>query len=134
MLIVFGVVAAIKRPESFTENAVDIFGFADFFVFTHHDYVRLDKLRFKSSGLSEESLYDLAVILRQHGRDRIPFRREFEQGEIVVVFSQSPFSRVIVDIRKLVLVGVAYQLEIRKRQAMLVVELLLGIRVGRVTV
>jgi hypothetical protein len=134
VLVVFRIVAAVECPEALAEHAVDVFGFADFLVFTHDDNVRFDEVGLEARSLSEKSFDNPGVILRQHGGDRIPLRRKLKQREVVVVLPQPPFGRVIVDVGKLVLVWIADECEISERQAMLVVELALGVRIGGVAV
>ena len=84
-LIVFWIVAPIKCPESFPENAVQIFSFSDLFVFSHYDNIRFDQMLFKTSGLTIKSSDHTRMILREHGRDRIPLGRKFKYGKVIII-------------------------------------------------
>jgi hypothetical protein len=78
MLIVFRIVSAIEGPETFAQNPMNIFGFANVFVFTHDDSIGLYEIFLEPCCLSEETLHHTCVILGEHRRDRIPLGREFE--------------------------------------------------------
>ena len=73
MLVVFGVVASVVSPETFAENAVEVFSFIDLFIFPHNYHIGFDKMFFEAGGLPVKTFDHFCVILSEHGRDGIPF-------------------------------------------------------------
>ena len=73
VLVVFGIMASVKSPEPLSKNAVQVLYLPNVFVFAHDDGIGLDEVLFETRGLSEEPGNNACVILRQHGRNGIPF-------------------------------------------------------------
>ena len=78
MLVVLRIVASIISPEPFPQNSVDVFGFPNLFVLTHHEYIWFYEVALKACGLSEKSFYSMSMILRKHRRYWIPLCGELE--------------------------------------------------------
>lgn len=85
VLIIFGIVASVECPETFAENSVDVFCFPDILVFSHDHNIGFDQAAFEAGCLSEKPLDHFGVILRKHGRNRVPFGGEFKQGKVIIV-------------------------------------------------
>src|SRR5688572_3783991 len=87
MLVVFGVVATIKSPETLSQYPVDVLGFPDVFIFAHEHDIRLNEVLFESRGLAEKTLDYTGVILREHGRNGIPFSGKFKDRKVIIVLT-----------------------------------------------
>ena len=64
MLIIFGIMSAVKGPEAFSKNTVEIFRFLNVFVFSHDNSIRFDQMFLESRCLTEEAGDYTRVILR----------------------------------------------------------------------
>ena len=134
MLVVLGVVAAVKGPGAFAKGAVQVARLAGLLGVAHHHHVGFDEGFAKSRGLAHKAVNGLFVVLAEHGGHRVVLGREGEERKVVVLFAQAALLRLHVDVGVLVLVRVAHELEVLKGQAAVEIELGLGRRVGRVAV
>ena len=130
--IILWIVATVERPCAFTEATVDIARFLLRLVFSHQENVRLDIVLVESSCLTHEALNCTSMILRQHGRDRVPLGREIKQREIILLRWDAPVA--VVDRRILIFEWISYQLKILESKGSAEIELVLGIGIGRVPV
>ena len=136
MLVVFRIMAAVEGERPPSEIAVqvpDLIGS----LFLRHDRRRvLDAALLKAGGLAHEGLDHADVVLRQHGGDRIEFRREFEEGEVIRfgVLHRQHVARRLIDVGVLVPERISFDLEVRERERLREVEPLLRVRIRRVAV
>ena len=49
--------------KSLAQNSMNVFGFFDFFVFSHDQHIGFDEILFKACGLTEKSPDNLSMIL-----------------------------------------------------------------------
>src|SRR5690606_16634375 len=98
MLVVFGVMSCIVCPESLADNAVNVFGFLDVPVLAHDHHIGLDEVFLETGCLAEKSLDYFSVILCKHCWYRIPFCRELEDAEVIIVLAQAPLTGLIVNV------------------------------------
>ena len=98
MAIVLRVVAAEEGPGAFAVFAVEVTHLVEGFVFGQNHRRGLDAVAPESRGLSHEAVDDACVVLGEHGGDPIPFGREVEEGEEVVLFVHDTLTCTVVDI------------------------------------
>ena len=125
MLVVFRVVATVKSPKTFAIDTVYVLGFIGCFGLSHNHDIGLDYAVFKRGRLPEKAFDEVAVVLRKHGGDGVPFGTELEELKVVVVLSQAgvPARFGIVNVAKFILQRVFSQFEILKSEGLAEIKL-----------
>ena len=107
MLVVLWIVPAKQRKRPHPEISVEVLDLRMGRIFPENDHASLDQVLAESRRLAEEALYHVDVILGEHARDGIVFRREVEQAKIVHVTAAGLGVVARIDIGKLVDQGIA---------------------------
>lgn len=63
VLVILGVVAAVKSKETLSFYSVDVSGLAIGFVFAHHQDIRFNFVGVKRGGLPHKTFYQGCVVL-----------------------------------------------------------------------
>ena len=123
MSVIRGVVATVIAPLALAEGTVQVFHRPHPAALTEHRRIRANKLLAERRRLPHESMDDLLVRLREHGRDHIPLGGEIEEGEEVLNFLDFAMVFRGVDVAELVHERVADQPVIPKGEPFLKVQL-----------
>src|SRR5689334_23163360 len=99
MLVILGVMAAIKGPLAKAEFPVDVLDGALRLVLPHHGDTGFHQVLAESGGLAHEAAHDLLVALAEHGGYHVPFRAEVEEGEEIAGLSDPGMDVRGVDVR-----------------------------------
>lgn len=108
MGVVLRVMTAVKCESALAAISMNIPNLVGALYLPHYDNRRFYFAPVEHGGLTHESLHHADVILRKHGWDRIIFRREFKQTEVVRLRVPDPGSKAgrNINIRKFIEVGI----------------------------
>ena len=127
MAVVLGVVAAEERPRALAVLTVQVAHLAKFLVVAQHHARALHILAAERRRLTHEAVHHTRVVLREHRRHPVPFGREVEEHEEIVLLVHHTLPLAVVDVygRYLILRRVGADTEILEGKTLAVVETVL---------
>jgi len=93
--IIGGIMPGVKTKEAFAEVTVQVARLISCLVLAQDKGTGFDVLLTEGRGLPHEPLYRSCMVLRQHGRYRVPFGTKVKEGEIIFLLPHP--ARVMVD-------------------------------------